>query len=489
MLKQTQSQKQLQKLIPQIIQKQNLLAIPTIALEQMVKQELEMNPFLEESDELVEEQTIDEDSPVVSDAEKEEAGEEVIEKTSKEDEEFDTDDYVDSDYEGYKASEDTSGKERINYENMWSSKITLKDNLLSQLHLTELSEKYMVIGEEIIWSIDDEGYFRDNPEEIAADLEKQKSEAGFDTMTFTADEVLEVLKVIQTFEPVGIASRTLSECLIAQLGELELDSNLKSKCIDILKNHFEEFRLKNYEKLMKEYSISIETVNRIFEVISKLNPKPGYLLDSSDNIYIYPDILVYKENEEYKVELNDRSVPSLKLNEMYCDLMKTSDKKTKDFIKTNFERAKWFLDSLRSRKETLMKVMYAILFRQKEFFDLKGKNLKPMLEKEVAEDISMDISTVSRTVRGKYVQTDFGIFELKHFFSYHLKTDMGDDISTKEVKNKIADMIAAETPNSPLTDDELTSELNKAGFKIARRTVAKYRESLKIPVARLRRKL
>ena len=490
MLKQTQSQKQLQKLIPQIIQKQNLLAIPTIALEQMVKQELEMNPFLEESDELLEEQTLDEESPVETETEKAEAaGEEPVEKTSKEDEEFDTDDFVDSDYEGYKASEDTSVKERVNYENMWSSKVTLKDNLLTQLHLSELSEREMFIGEELIWSLDDEGYFRDNPEEIAADLEKQKSESGYPGESFTSEEILKVLKVIQTFEPVGIASRNLSECLIAQLEDLELDEPLKRKCIDILNNNFEEFRLKNYEKLMKEYGISIETVNRIFEVISKLNPKPGYLLDTSDNIYIYPDILVYKENEEYKVELNDRSVPSLRLNEMYSGLVKVQDKKAKEFIKTNFERAKWFLESLRSRKETLMKVMYAILIRQREFFDLKGKNLKPMLEKEVAEDISMDISTVSRTVRGKYVQTDFGIFELKHFFSYHLKTDMGDDISTKEVRNRISELIQGENASSPLTDDELTTELNKVGYKIARRTVAKYRESLKIPVARLRRKL
>ncbi len=456
----------------------------------MVKQELEMNPFLEESDELIEEQTLDEESPVETETEKEEAaGEEPVEKTSKEDEEFDTDDFVDSDYEGYKASEDTSTKERVNYENMWSSKVTLKDNLLTQLHLSELTEREMFIGEELIWSLDDEGYFRDNPEEIAADLDKQRSESGYTGETFTSEEILKVLKVIQTFEPVGIASRNLSECLIAQLEDLELDEPLKRKCIDILKNNFEEFRLKNYEKLMKEYGISIETVNRIFEVISKLNPKPGYLLDTSDNIYIYPDILVYKENDEYKVELNDRSVPSLKLNEMYSSLIKVKDKKAKDFIKTNFERAKWFLESLRSRKETLMKVMYAILIRQREFFDLKGKNLKPMLEKEVAEDISMDISTVSRTVRGKYVQTDFGIFELKHFFSYHLKTDMGDDISTKEVRNRIAELIQGENASSPLTDDELTTELNKAGYKIARRTVAKYRESLKIPVARLRRKL
>jgi RNA polymerase sigma-54 factor len=489
MLKQTQSQKQLQKLIPQIIQKQNLLAISTMALEQMVKQELEMNPFLEESDELLEDQTLDEETPVETEAEKVEAEGEETEKVTKEDEEFDTDDDIEPDYEGYKASEDSGTKERVNYENMWSSKVTLKDNLLSQLHLSELSDKDMFVGEELIWSLDDEGYFRENPEEIAADIEKQKTDTAFESETFTADDVIRVLKVIQTFEPVGIASRNLAECLIVQLKEMELEASIKQICIDILQNHFEEFRLKNFEKLMKEYGVTIDIVNRIFEIISKLNPKPGYLVDSSDSIYIYPDIIIYKENDEYKVELNDRSVPSLKLNEVYSDLMRTTDKKAKDFIKTNFERAKWFLDSLRSRKETLMKVMFAILIRQKEFFDLKGKNLKPMLEKEVAEDISMDISTISRTVRGKYVQTDFGIFELKHFFSYHLKTDMGDDISTKEVKNRIAEMIQGENSNSPLTDDELTVELNKLGYKIARRTVAKYRESIRIPVARLRRKL
>jgi RNA polymerase sigma-54 factor len=169
--------------------------------------------------------------------------------------------------------------------------------------------------------------------------------------------------------------------------------------------------------------------------------------------------------------------------------MKSGDKEAKDFVKNNFERAKWFLESLRSRKETLLKVMYAILHRQKDFFDSMGKTIKPLLEKEIAEDISMDISTVSRTVRGKYVQTDFGIYELKHFFGYHITNESGDDISTKEVKKKIEEIINAEEATKPYTDDDLVAELHKHGYKLARRTVAKYREALKIPVARMRRKL
>lgn len=487
MFKQSQHQKQLQRLMPQIIQKQNLLAIPTIALEQMVKLEMEINPFLEEVNEMLEEHQDDEAE--LNPADSADESEEVIEPVKKEDEEFDTDDYVNSEYEGYKTDESIEGEEKANYENMWSTRVTLKDNLLSQLHLSEISEKEAFIGEEIIWSIDDEGYFRDDLEDVIADLEKQKIGTPFENETFTQDELQKVLKLIQSFEPLGIASRNLEECLIAQLNDSEIDETLKKKCKDILVNHFDEFRLKNYEKLMKEYSLTTEEVNEIFKTISHLNPKPGYVYETSENIYIYPDVTVTFKDNEYVVELNDKSIPSLRLNDMYSHIMKTSDKEAKEFVKNNLERAKWFLESLRSRKETLLKVMYAILHRQKDFFDNMGKNLKPMLEKEIAEDIMMDISTVSRTVRGKYVQTDFGIFELKHFFSYHITNESGDDISTKEVKVKIAEIISEEDPSKPFTDDDLVEQLTKFGYKIARRTAAKYREALRIPVARLRRQI
>lgn len=487
MFKQSQHQKQLQRLMPQIIQKQNLLAIPTIALEQMVKLEMELNPFLEEVDELLEEQQSEESDNETDEARDE--AEDLIEPVKKEDEEFDTDDYVNSDYEGYKTEESKESDEKGNYENMWSSKVTLKDNLLSQLHLSGISDKDAFIGEEIIWSIDDEGYFRDNPEDVIADLEKQKIGTDFENEAFTLEEFNKVLKTIQSFEPIGIASRNLEECLITQLNDSAIDDKYKNLCKDILQNHFDEFRLKNYEKLMKDYGISIDEVNEVFKYISHLNPKPGYVYESGDNIYIYPDITVTYKNNDYVVELNDKSIPSLRLNDMYSHIMKTNDKDAKEFIKNNLERAKWFLESLRSRKETLLKVMYAILQKQREFFDNMGKNLKPMLEKEIAEDIMMDISTVSRTVRGKYVQTDFGIFELKHFFSYHITSDTGDDVSTKEVKVKIAEIISEENPAKPYNDDELVEQLQKFGYKIARRTVAKYREALRIPVARLRRQI
>ena len=488
MLKQTQSQKQIQKIIPQIIQKQSLLAITTLSLEQIIKQELEINPFLEETDSLSEEDTKEKEE---LEHESDESEFKTEEKGNKDDEEFDTDDYVDSDIEGYKTNDYINNQNKYNFENLWSSKVTLKDNLLSQLHLTDLTEKQSFIGEEIIWSLDDEGYFRDIPAEIALDLEKQKIGTNFENEEFTENDVLEVLKIIQTFEPVGIAARNLHECLIIQVNELIKDEELKELCFKVLSKHFEEFRLKNYEKLMKELNIPSEKLNEIFEQISKLNPKPGITLDTSASIYIYPDLIITKENDDYRVELNDRSIPSLRLNERYNSLIKKKkyDKDTKEFVRNNFDRAKWFLESIRSRKETMLKVMHAILTRQKEFFDNNGKNLKPMLEKEIAEDINMDISTVSRTVRGKYVQTDFGIFELKYFFSYHLKTEMGDDISTKEVKIKIEEIIGNENSENPLTDDQLTSELINRGFKIARRTVAKYREMLNIPKARLRRKI
>ena len=488
MFKQTQSQKQLQRLMPQIIQKQNLLAISTIALEQLVKQEMELNPFLEEVDDIIEDHE-NEDSEIETDDEKDDKSETAPEISKKEDEEFDTDDYVNSEYDGYKTEENNDVGEKINYENMWSSKVTLKENLQTQLHLTDLTEKEMFIGEEIIWSLDDEGYFRDNPDEIVADLEKQKIGTHFSEEIFTTEELLSVLKVIQTFEPIGIASRNLQECLITQLKETDIKEEYRMICENILLHHFDEFRLKNYEKLIKEYNITIDEVNNVFACISHLNPKPGYVYETSDSIYIYPDVTVTFEENEYKVELNDKSIPSLRLNDMYSHIMKNVDKEAKEFIKNNIERAKWFLESLRSRKETLLKVVYAILHRQKEFFDMMGKNLQPMLEKDIADDIMMDISTVSRTVRGKYVQTDFGIFELKHFFSYHITNDSGEDISTKEVKLKIAEIISEENPVKPYTDDDLVEQIQKYGYKIARRTIAKYRESLRIPVARLRRKI
>lgn len=485
MLKQTQSQKLLQKTLPQIIQKQSLLAIPILSIEQMVRQEMEQNPFLEEIDDFAEEQEIEKDSSDDTDKETEEI--------EKKEEEFDMDDFANSEIEGYKTEDYEATQKSINYENIWKSKLSLTDSLMSQLHLSGLSNSDVFIGEIIIGNIDDEGYLRETNEELLEDINRQKLGTEYEEEVFYLNNIARVIGEIQSFDPPGIASRNLKECLLKQIDLLKNDEKIKSYAKRVLNEYFEEFRLKNYEKLMKDLGVEIEVINRIFEIISKLNPKPGYVEDSSDNHYIYPDLIVRKEEGEYKVEINDRNVPVLRLSKAYRDLTdnfgRKGDKQAKEFVKTNLERAKWFIDAIKSRRQTMLKVMNSILKRQKEFFDNMGENLKPMYEKDVAEDISMDISTVSRTVRGKYVQTDFGIYELKYFFSNYLKTEEGDDVSTKEIKAKIKEIIEKENPYRPLNDDDLTKELNKLGFKIARRTVAKYREAMKIPKARLRRKL
>ena len=285
----------------------------------------------------------------------------------------------------------------------------------------------------------------------------------------------------------------MKECLLIQIDSIKEDEVLKNLCKRILTDYFEELRLKNFEKLLKELSIDIDILNKLFEIIGKLNPKPGNIIDSTDNHYIVPDMIIVKDNNDYKIELNDRHLPPLRINSAYVKLIsgrrKKVDKNTKEFIRNNFERAKWFIEALRSRRETMLKVMISILKHQRVFFDSMGEHLKPLFEKDVADDISMDISTVSRTVRGKYVQTDFGIYELKYFFSNNVKTEDGEDVSSKELKSKLRDIITGENPLKPFSDDDLTEELSRLGFKIARRTVAKYRESMKIPKARLRRKL
>jgi RNA polymerase sigma-54 factor len=485
MLKQTQSQKLLQKTLPQIIQKQSLLAIPILSVEQMIRQEMEQNPFLEEIDDFADEQEVEKET--AEETEKE------TEEVDKKEEEFDMDDFANSEIDGYKTEDYEYTQKSINYENIWKSSLSLTDSLMSQLHLCGLEEKYIFIGEIIIGNIDDEGYLRETNEEILEDINKHKEGTEFENEVFELREIRNVISEIQTFDPYGIASRNLRECLLKQIDQLKNNENIKNLARKVLNEYFEEFRLKNYEKLMKDLSVEIDIVNKIFELISKLNPKPGYIGETNDNHYIYPDLIVRKEEGEYKIEINDRNVPVLRLSKAYRDLTdnigRKADKQAKEFVKNNYERAKWFIDAIKSRRQTMLKVMSSILKRQREFFDNMGENLKPMYEKDVADDINMDISTVSRTVRGKYVQTDFGIYELKYFFSNYLKTEEGDDVSTKEIKARIKEIIENENPYKPLNDDDLTRELTKLGFKIARRTVAKYREAMKIPKARLRRKL
>lgn len=491
MLKTSQIQKQTQKLVPIIVQKQNLLMLPNLALEQRIKQEIELNPFLEEVDEL--EDIEHPEEPRKEEIDAVEGGLEETETTEPDkEEEFDVEDFIDDDYEGYKTQTDDSVNKRLAIENLYKTEATLKDNLLVQLYLQPLTEKEFFIGEELIEFIDSEGYIREEIPELTQAINELIKENPLITTELSEDEVKKVLDIIKTFDPPGIASKNLQECLITQVKLSDEPDDFKNLCIKVLTDYLDDLRLKRYEKLIRELNLDTESVNKIFDFISKLDPKPGLTSESVPNVVIYPDFIVYEDNGEFKVDLTDWHLPSIRLNTDYLKYLKKGSKVKKDtkkYVKENYERAKWFIDAINSRRETMLKVMNAILKRQYKFFETSGEQLVPLLEKDIAEDIGMDISTVSRTVKGKYVQTDFGIFELKHFFSNALKSEDGNDVSTREIKNKIKELIENENKNAPYTDDELVIALEKLGYKLSRRTVAKYRDAMRIPKARLRRKI
>jgi RNA polymerase sigma-54 factor len=468
-----------QKLSPNIIQAQLLLALPTLALEQEIKEQLEDNPVLEED--ILEPEPVKEVEEIVSD-----------ETPEKEEETYDIDewyDYNDIDAEGYKSPEEYDKQSNLDFEAKTDYLINKrerhKETPLEQLHASELDEKSIIIGEEIIGSLDDEGYLRDSLEDLRDDISRQSG------IEVSVEDIENILKIIQKFDPIGIAARNLQECLTVQLGELKIDENDRKLCLLMINENFDDFKLKHYEKLSRNLNVPLEKINELFEIIHKLDPCPGKVDDGPGREYIYPDFTVTKTGNELVVELNDDSLPPVRINRSYIEMLKSkkSSKETKEFIKNKLDAAKFFISSIMMRKDTMLRVMKSIVERQKEFFLSGGEGLKPMLEKEVAYDIEMDVSTVSRTVRNKYVQTDFGVFELRYFFSNSIHTDSGEDISTKIVKDKIKDFIDSENKLKPLSDDRLTEMINQAGYPIARRTVAKYREAMKIPKATLRRKI
>jgi RNA polymerase sigma-54 factor len=489
MLKQTQSQKLVQKVLPQIIQKQNLLAVPTLTLEQMVRVELDVNPFLEEELETPETDENIENNEFSDEKESE------AEESIKTDEEYDWDDFQQGEDDGYKTSSSDDEDKKSIQELYWKSKTTFYEYLISQLHLSELNEKQIFIGEIIIGNINNDGYLLEDLEELLQDINKNKGGTDYENTEFNTNEIKYVLSEIQKFEPPGVAANNLKESLLIQLGLLKIDNNVRELSKKVLSDYFDEFRLKNYEKISKELEIDIELTNLIFEIISKLNPKPASAYEEGDQSgYIYPDLIVTENEGEYIIELNEKYSPRIKLNSSYKKLLKDKSSKLDNnaiaFINNNYERAKWFLEAIESRRNTMLSVMDAILKRQKEFFDNKGETtLKPLYEKEIAEDINMSISTISRAVKGKYVQTDFGIYELKEFFSKNFKPEGNADISINEIEKKLKEIIEIEDSSKPFNDEELVIELNKFGYNLARRTVAKYRENLGIQKARLRRKL
>lgn len=473
---QRQTQRMEQRLSPQVIQYIKLLAKTTLELEQRIKEEMEENPLLEEGP--VEEETL-----VPEPAE-----------TSKEDD-FDWD-YLNSadDPYGYKARVDHNDEEPREMPAAYQS--SMSEHLMDQLTLLDLDEKERLIAEQIIGSIDEDGYLRRTIEAIADDLIfMQRAEV-------TLADVEDVLRRIQQLDPVGIAARDLRECLLVQLEVLPDDLPGRAVAIEMLTDHYKAFTMKHFELIQRRMDVDGETLQEGFALIQRLDPKPGEGNFAPSENYIIPDFTVYYEDEDFVITLNGRNAPPLRISTKYRNMLdqlsaerkngkkvEAIDKETRQFLKNKFESARWFISSIEQRRQTMMKVMESIVHQQSDFFRLGPGNLKPMILKDIADEIEMDISTVSRVVNGKYVQTNFGIYELKYFFSEGLSTESGEEVSNKEVRALIQGIVDKENKDKPLSDQRIATMLEEKGFHIARRTVSKYREQLGIPVARMRKEI
>ncbi len=481
MLSLNQRLSQQQKLSPQQIQYQKLLQLNTMALEQRIKTELEINPILEEVNE--EELTQDEEK-------KEDEALEEQEDFDKE--EFELEDFMnDNEFDGFKVNR--SADDEV-FHPVAPSRESLTEHLQNQLRLLELNDSLMALGEEIIGNLDDDGYLKRSLEDLVNELKM------FDHIELTLEDAENLLNKVQRFDPLGIASRNLKECLLVQLhySNSNFDPYYKFLAKDLLENYFDDFTKRRFDAIKQKMNLTDETLKATVDLIQKLNPKPGEgNIESIEFNQITPDFILEKIDDNFVITLNDRSMPSVTVSRTYLEMFNANkkakknqrEKETYKFLREKFESAKWFIACIQQRRETLMKIMQAILERQYQFFEKGPKLLRPMIYKDIAEEIQMDISTISRVVNGKYVQSPMGIHELKYFFSEGLITDSGEEVSNKHIKERLKEIIEVESKKSPFSDDKLAELLNTEGIHIARRTVAKYREQLRIPVARLRREI
>jgi RNA polymerase sigma-54 factor len=472
-----------QKLSPQQIQFIKLLQIPAAELESRIEEELEINPALEEGkeEEIQDKDSNEEEFP---DSEDEFA-----------DDDLDIQEYIrDEDVAGYKMQGDGPSQDDDERESPIAGTTSLTEMMLNQLGFLRLDERQAKIAEQLIGSIDEDGYIRRNLDLIVDDL------AFSQHIETNVEEIEEVLFRIQDFDPAGIGARDLQECLLLQIERRHLDEPEVLLAHHILKDCFEEFTKKHYDKIQKKYDVDDESIKAAISIITKLNPKPGG--NSGDDIktqYLMPDFILQTNNGQLELFLNSKNAPDLRVSRNYSEMFETYDKSAKTdkklkeavtFVKQKLDAAKWFIEAIKQRQQTLLRTMHAILEFQKEFF-FEGDEtlLKPMILKDIADMVNMDISTISRVANSKAIQTEFGIYPLKYFFSEGIATDSGEDASSREVKHILKEIIDGEQKKKPLSDEKLEKELNKRGYNIARRTVAKYREQLNIPVARLRKEL
>ena len=465
-----------QKLSPQQIQLMKLIQLPTLDFEQKIQREIEENPALEQGQNSSDENN-DEGQDDYSDSD-----------------DLNIDEYINyDDTPSYKLSSNNSGNQED--KNIpFASGISFTQHLLTQLKPISLSEKKMKIAEFLVGSIDESGYIRLDIEEIIDDL------AFTQNLIVSNNELEEVLKIVQEFDPPGVGALSLQNCLILQLKRKKSSVSI-DLAIEIIENSFEQFSKKHFEKLMNKYSINEEQLKGVITIISKLNPKPGgsYSGGGKPIEQVIPDFKISIENNELILELNYRNSPTLNISRDYDEMLRgykleknksKSQREAIQFIKQKLDSAKWFIDAVKQRQQTLFITMQAIMNYQKEYF-ISGdeRKIKPMILKDIANEIEMDISTISRVANSKYVDTPYGTKLLKEFFSESMKTTSGEEISTIEIKKILEKIISNENKRKPETDEKLVKLLNEKGYKIARRTVAKYREQLNIPVARLRKEI
>jgi RNA polymerase sigma-54 factor len=482
MLKQGLQQKLLQKLSPQQIQMIKLLEIPTMQLEQRIKKEIEENPVLEEGREKDEYE-----SPV------EDTSNETADK-----DDFSIDEYLNTDdIPSYKLYARNYSQDDQKIDIPFSVGASFHDHLEAQLGLRMLDEHQHALAEYVIGNIDEDGYLRREIEAIADDL------AFSLNVETNEEELLNILRIIQDFDPIGVGARDLRECLLIQIRAKDQSNPAVENAAKIIRYHFDEFTRKHYDKIQGKINLSDDEIRDAIEEILHLNPKPGSSFSDSGvraSQVIIPDFILDTTEGRLDISLNNRNTPELRVSRTYAEMLETyaankakpssEQKEAVSFVKQKLDSAKWFIDAIKQRQNTMLVTMNAILEYQREFFDEGDETkLKPMILKDIADKTGLDISTISRVANSKYIQTHFGILSLKYFFSEGLQTDSGEEVSTREIKKILHDCINAEEKLKPLTDDKLAAILQEKGYQIARRTVAKYREQLNIPVARMRKEL
>ncbi|HLK30842.1 MAG TPA: RNA polymerase factor sigma-54 [Puia sp.] len=493
-LSQSLQQKLLQKLSPQQIQLMKLLQVPTANLEERIKEELEENPALETAEE-------DRDDGLTDDSKDEfESTDEEFETEGSEEEydNLDISEYVneyDDDVADYKLRDENYPDAEENRTTPHRVETSFHELLLDQLGMMIMDDRSRKIAEQIVGSIDDDGYLRRETASIVDDL-------AFRQNIETNDKEIEsLIKQIQQFDPPGVAARDLQECLLLQLGRRKGEGKAVELAIEVLSKYFDEFTKKHYDKIQRGLDLNDEQLKDIINQIIKLNPKPGGNIEDGNKgeNYVVPDFFITNNAGKLELSLNTKNAPDLRISEGYKDMLKEYERGTKKdrrqkeavlFIKQKIDAAKWFIDAIKQRQQTLYNTMHTIMDYQREFF-LTGDEttLRPMILKDIAERTNLDISTVSRVANSKFVQTEFGTYRLKFFFSESLSTESGEEVSTREVKKILSDLIEGESKKKPLSDERLTELLQEKGYNIARRTVAKYREQLNIAVARLRKEL